>query len=81
MMDKLRFKIYKNLLIRMCMISDYEIALRCKTDLVRIDPKYFNAINKLFINFIFYKFISICKGRRFFEEVYTSGEIQQEFYY
>ena len=40
-MDKLRFKIDKNLLLSMGMSSDYEIALRCKTDLVRIGSKIF----------------------------------------
>ena len=39
-MDKLRFKIDK-ILLSMGMSSDYEIALRCKTDLVRIGSKIF----------------------------------------
>ena len=43
MMDKLRFKIDKNLLLSMGMSSDYEIALRCKTDLVRIGSKIFQC--------------------------------------
>jgi len=41
MMDKLRYKIDKNLLLSMGMSSDFEIALRCKTDLVRIGSKIF----------------------------------------
>jgi len=40
-MDELRCKIDKDLILSMGMSSDYEIALRCNTDLLRIGSKIF----------------------------------------